>query len=842
MFARPANPVAAVAPEPAPTSPPGKLPRPWSLSNWPVRWKVAVLALAPLLVATAFGAARIADALADFHGLELAEARAEMAPAIANYMSAVDVGMSTGATGASAQGVRENLAARTSELRARLADTDVTPDLRSGVARLLDDGQALADAAPDDSAAVPNRIAAYVPLLLGAQEAIDASAPIGDERLRSQVRALSRAVGTRGQMTVQRLLATGGTDLPGDTELLDSIATARAAAEQNVRNAVAEISGSVAAQADARRRAAIREGVLVLAVLAAALGIALLVARALVKPLRLLRDGAVSVARTGLDGDVDRVRGGAEPHPEPLAIRTTDEIGQVAGAVDELHTRALLLARDEARLRALVTDMFETTSRRSRSLVDQQLVIIGELERGEEDPERLDGLLRLDHLAARLRRNSANLLVLAGAQITRDQREPVPLATVINAALSEVQDYRRVEVTEVPEAAVLGSASGAVIHLLAELTDNAVRYSPPATAVTVSAVRGSEGGVLLRIVDAGIGMTEADRRTANMRLQADHRDAPGPTPQNARHMGLFVAGRLAARHGLQAELRRPAGDESGSGTTAQVYLPRAVLEGEHGEPAEPPARRYLRVTPPRAEPDPAAPTVSLPGEQSGTAVTALPGRGPGGATGAAPRREVPPKQERPLPTPWWQKAPQRQTELPTRPGTAPPPGHESPQEAGPAAGTSAPPAPPAPSAPSRSDRTPAGPVDDDAIYQRMLTEMTGDPHDLLASPDLDWRSVWDRGWTMAADAEDAPVDNRTEAGLAVRTPGARLVPGSPEANRGDTAHEPESTDDGPDSARQAEDVAPARDPEAVRTSLGSHFTGVRAGRAAGETSRDTDRS
>ncbi len=118
------------------------------------------------------------------------------------------------------------------------------------------------------------------------------------------------------------------------------------------------------------------------------------------------------------ENEIAQVRGGGpEPIPQPLAVYTTEEIGQVAHAVDELHTQALLLAGDEARLRLLVNDMFETMSRRSRSLVDQQLSLIDGLERNEEDPERLDSLFRLDHLAARLRRNSANLLVLAGAHI-----------------------------------------------------------------------------------------------------------------------------------------------------------------------------------------------------------------------------------------------------------------------------------------------------------------------------------------------------------------------------------------------------------------------------------------
>ncbi len=125
-------------------------------------------------------------------------------------------------------------------------------------------------------------------------------------------------------------------------------------------------------------------------------------------------------------------------------------MGQVAHAVDELHTQALLLAGDEARLRLLVNDMFETMSRRNRSLVDQQLALIDRLERNEEDPERLESLFRLDHLATRMRRIGANLLVLAGAQVSRDHRQSMPLAAAVTAALSEVEDYKRVEVGSAP--------------------------------------------------------------------------------------------------------------------------------------------------------------------------------------------------------------------------------------------------------------------------------------------------------------------------------------------------------------------------------------------------------
>src|SRR6185295_14639014 len=134
---------------------------------------------------------------------------------------------------------------------------------------------------------------------------------------------------------------------------------------------------------------------------------------------------------------------GDDREPAPLPIQTTEEVGQVAHAVDQLHAQALLLAGDEARLRVMVDDMFETLSRRNKSLVDQQLALIDRLERNEEDPDRLDSLFRLDHLATQMRRNGANLLVLAGAKVPREQADPVPVAALINAAASEVDYYTR---------------------------------------------------------------------------------------------------------------------------------------------------------------------------------------------------------------------------------------------------------------------------------------------------------------------------------------------------------------------------------------------------------------
>lgn len=911
MFNRPAPPAEAAPPEIATVAAASaKRPPAWSPSNWPVRWKVLAIVLVPLILAGLFGGLRVKDALASSSGLRLAAARADMLPALTKYMSALDVALLAGSTGRDVVGASKNYDARKGELQTRLEDTDVTPDVRSGVRTLLDGGQSLLDKVAANSLGLRDRVTTYAPLLLTAENVISASVRVDDAQIRAQAQGLSRAVGARGQMTMQEILVTRGAELPepqlrtsmmtlagtepstlfgmsqvlgagspdsktlqqqmvtrmaimsdpasvlvDNPDLLRSIQTTDTIAERVIADATASVTKAVHSQADARRAAAMRDGVLVLAAIAAALIIVALMARALVVPLRVLRDGALKVAHTDLEEEIARVKaGGTEPIPAPVPVYTTEEIGQVAHAVDELHTQALLLAGDEARLRLLVNDMFETMSRRSRSLVDQQLSLIDRLERNEEDPERLDSLFRLDHLAARLRRNSANLLVLAGAQLARDQRAPVPLSTVINAAVSEVEDYRRVHIAALPDCMLVGEAAGGVIHLLAELIDNALRYSPPTSLARISAARGRQDqqGVLLRIADSGLGMNDADRRMANMRLQAGGE----VTPENARHMGLFVVGRIAARHGIRVGLRGPAPNEE-QGTTAEIYLPAAVLAGPGDGHTRLPARERKRaVLSPSAK---LASVVAAPPEVTGGAatpppapadeappVTLLPRRSPGSSgitdVPAPPAAQEPPRPRRELPTPWWEQGEPARSEPPApSPATpkAPAPSvsdtsaffaarpRVQPAETARPAEIARPAEPVPPAAP-------AGPggSSDDVIYRRMLSEMMGDPHDLVDSPDLDWKSVWDRGWSLAAEAEDKPVEERTaDHGLPVRTPGARLVPGAANGVSVDDQHPDPDPDHADSFVGSNGGLHAARDPEAVRASFSSHFGGVRSARS-----------
>ncbi|MGS2806815.1 ATP-binding protein [Nocardia sp. MW-W600-9] len=319
---------------------------------------------------------------------------------------------------------------------------------------------------------------------------------------------------------------------------------------------------------------ALRETTLVLGMLLAGLALALAVARTLVVPVRRLRRDALEVAHVKLPDELAVVRsGGATPEIAPVGVHSTDEIGQLARAVDEIHEQALNLAADQARLRLQIGNMFETLSRRSQSLVEQQLALIEELEHDEDNPSRLQTLFRLDHLATRMRRNGDNLLVLAGTVLRRGHLPPVPLSDMLWSAVSQVEDYQRVEIGNVPDGVVAGESAVDIEHLLAELIDNALRYSPPSTSVAVLVGRAVDGGYLIEITDRGLGMSADDLQTTNDRLASGGE----VTIETARRMGLFVVGRLAKRHTITVSLRRTSTQAPQPGITASVHLPSALV-------------------------------------------------------------------------------------------------------------------------------------------------------------------------------------------------------------------------------------------------------------------------
>ena len=351
-----------------------------------------------------------------------------------------------------------------------------------------------------------------------------------------------------------------------------------------IRSVEKNLVASTIARATALRRSAILTasfiGAAVLVVLLVALLLTTVVGRSMVRPLRRLRSGALEVAGVRLPETVRRMNESDSSavglEVEPIEVDSFDEIGEVARAFDQVHREALRLAANEAALRGNVNAMFVNLSRRSQSLVERQIRLIDDLEQGEQDADRLSSLFQMDHLATRMRRNSENLLVLAGHEATRRWNQPVALVDVLRAAVSEIEQYERVRLNVQPGIAVRGHAVNDVVHLLAELAENATSFSSADTPVVVAGHLLSSGGVLLDITDQGVGMGAEEMAHANWRLD----NPPVVDVAVSRRMGLFVVARLAARHGIRVRLRpAPAG-----GLTALVWLPDEVVshQGETG--------------------------------------------------------------------------------------------------------------------------------------------------------------------------------------------------------------------------------------------------------------------
>ncbi|MEV7948446.1 nitrate- and nitrite sensing domain-containing protein [Streptomyces rubiginosohelvolus] len=325
---------------------------------------------------------------------------------------------------------------------------------------------------------------------------------------------------------------------------------------------------------------AIINGLIVVIALLAAFILAGLMARQMSRSMRQLRTAAFGIAEQRLPSLVDQLSrtdpGRVDTRVQPIPITTQDEIGEVARAFDQVHREAVRLAAEQAMLRGNVNAIFTNLSRRNQSLIEGQLTLITDLENNEADPDQLESLFKLDHLATRMRRNGENLLVLAGEEPGRRWDQPVPLVDVLRAASSEVESYERIELSGVPEAEIHGRAVTDLVHLLAELLENATTFSSPQTKVKVTATRLPDGRVMVEIHDKGIGLTAEDFADIN------HKLANPPTVDAAvsQRMGLFVVGRLADRHGIRVQLR-PSGEQAG--TTSLVMLPDAITHGGGGE-------------------------------------------------------------------------------------------------------------------------------------------------------------------------------------------------------------------------------------------------------------------
>ncbi|GAA2410852.1 hypothetical protein GCM10010420_44620 [Streptomyces glaucosporus] len=295
------------------------------------------------------------------------------------------------------------------------------------------------------------------------------------------------------------------------------------------------------------------------------------VGRGLVRDLGALRREANEAAGVRLPAIMRRLAEGEQVDVETEAPRLEygrDEMGQVGQALNTLQRAAVEAAVRQAEMRRGVSEVFVNLARRSQVLLHRQLTLLDAMERRTEDPEELADLFRLDHLTTRMRRHAEGLVILSGAAPSRQWRRPIPLMDVVRAAVSEVEDYERIEVRRLPPLAVEGAAIADLTHLIAELLENATVFSPPHTTVQVAGER-VPSGFALEIHDRGLGMAPEALLEANLRLAEN----PDFRLSDTDRLGLFVVSRLGRRQGVRVSLQpSPYG-----GTTAVVLIPGALL-------------------------------------------------------------------------------------------------------------------------------------------------------------------------------------------------------------------------------------------------------------------------
>ncbi|MFF5172271.1 nitrate- and nitrite sensing domain-containing protein [Micromonospora sp. NPDC000089] len=528
------------------------------------------------------------------------------------------------------------------------------------------------------------------------------------------------------------------------------------------------------------RAAPVAVGVIVRLVLAAGLGLLAVIAsvvvsvttaRTLVRRLERLRDAAQRLADERLPDVVDRLGRGEKvdvAREVPPLDLGDDEVGQVGRAFDAVQETAVRTAVEQAALRRNVRGVFLSLARRTQALVHRQLALLDAMERREQDADELADLFRVDHLATRMRRNAENLIVLSGATPGRAWRRSVPMVDVVRGAVAEVEDYTRVDVLPLGPVSLAGRAVGDVIHLLAELIENGLSFSPPHTTVEV---RGEPvaNGFALEVSDRGLGMAEEDLVAANARIV----DRSELNLADAARLGLYVVSRLTERHGVQVRLR----ESPHGGITAVVLIPSELVET--GDPSP-----------------------------SGGFPVGLGAPGPYPVDGDRAVAAAPPRPQAAPPVPTAdQPAPTRAVALPSRAAAAPPVGEASaPSPA--AAGPGEKPAPPLTPAglPSRRRTRPAAArpptPDPEGLPARAVPSPEPPPVDPSVRP--------------ASGAQGSPptLDGGvTGAGLPVRVRQASLAP--------QLRDEP---------AEAGSDAPLRRAPEQVRRMMSAYQAGTRRGR------------
>ena len=302
--------------------------------------------------------------------------------------------------------------------------------------------------------------------------------------------------------------------------------------------------------------------------------VSIVIGRGLIRELADLRQSALELANKRLPDVVNRLAAGQDVNvtaEAPELPATSDEIGQVRQAFAAVQQTAVEAAVGQARLRQGISDIFRNLARRSQSLLHRQLALLDAMERRAREPEELEDLFRIDHLTTRMRRHAESLIILSGDAPARAWRRPVPFVDVLRAAVAEVEDYTRIKVTANTRAAISGPAVADVIHMIAELAENAVVFSPPNTPVLISGdVVGR--GFAVEIEDRGLGLSDERRAQLNDLLE----NPPAFDLSGSDQLGLFVASQLAKKHNIRISLR---GSPYG-GTTAIVLIPNTLVVSE----------------------------------------------------------------------------------------------------------------------------------------------------------------------------------------------------------------------------------------------------------------------
>ena len=616
------------------------------------------------------------------------------------------------------QSTDADLAVKIDALDALARATEISSIERGLLAHILASGEPLTDAEREREA-----------ILRGEQDnLLERFAAVAEPAFRAEY--YSQLPGVRGPVEEIRAAALAAGQEPGVTpESWYEAATERLTVLRSLQDELAsDIVNQASATANRARVLSIVGAVLVLAILIATVAMTAAVARSITGPLRRLRRSALETADIELPSLVSRIHSDGPAVVRNVGSAVTpegsDEIGQVANAFNDVYSTAIRVAGEQALLRQNLDTIVVNLSRRTQTLVDRQLGEIDNLEERERDPDQLGTLFRIDHLATRVRRHAESLLVLAGVEEMRRVQTAAPVLDVVRTAVSEVEQYPRVQFGVMPTDLVIPAAVDDVAHLLAELLDNATEFSSPSTQVMITSQPLLGGGLRIQVADAGVGIPPDELINLNERL----RQPSDIDVATSKTLGLYVVARLAARHGIAVRL--VPGEPSG--TVAQVDLPAQVVvspldSGEQAPvaPAQPSAMSLLEgQAEQRAEQPPAA--------------------------AAGPARQSGPPPSRPA-------APPRPAARPLQPATS-----QTPANGAPAPARPRPPETPArPGHRSLRAPQPTLPPGDSPIFEAVKSawfERGGGP--------IEWSSPADEGWLRAAaalrTAEEAAAARRAQ--------------------------------------------------------------------------------